>query len=301
MQAQFSAAKVAEEEHKSEADADIQTLQNELIGEAKPEEGTAEQSKHDDDTLLNELLKQAESSTLVDAEVDPRVASIVNALFRKKMNKETFREMTSDILTARPKNCEGLSMVQTNSLLWAQFSDRTKIQDKRLQNQQKALVSASAIITKLFDKLVAAKGNPNNLQIPEMLSHANKSLMLLGDINFNMNMFRRNLMKPELKENYKKLCSESVPFTSELFGEDLAKLAKEIGETAKISHQMKAANNFKQSGARGRGTDYRRRYEPYYNPRSQPRRSDHQQSSARGSGSYKKNFFPKRSQDKNKP
>ena len=161
-----------------------------------------------------------------------------------------------------------------------------------------------SIMTKIFDKLVAAKGKPEALQIPDLINHTNKSLMLLGDANFNINMFRRNLMKPELKDQYKKLCAENIPFTAELFGEDLPKLAKDIGETAKISNQLKAPNKFQAAG-RGRGQDQRKnyRYEPYNYSRFQSRRGGNQSSYSSHSNNRnppKRNFHP-RQNDKSKP
>ena len=305
MQARFAAIEGVEQadpkaNEVNEADVDITQLQAELSAEASTasKASDAEPQATGDDDLLKELIKQAEASTLMDVDVDPRVASIVNALFRKKMNSEQFRQMTSDMLSARPNNCEGLATVQTNTLLWAQFSDKTRLLDKKLQNQQKALVGAGSIITKMFDKLVAAKGNTANLQIPDLMNSVNKSLMLLGDVNFNLNMFRRNLMRPELKDTYRKLCAETVPFTSELFGEDLAKLAKEIGETAKMSNQMKSNRPY--SAVRAKGADFKKRYEPYHNPRYQQRKGDNPRSSFSGN-SYQKKNFPKRSNDKTKP
>ena len=79
-------------------------------------------------------------------------------------------------------------------------------------------------------------------------------------------MFRRGLMKPELRDQFKKLCAETVPYTKELFGDDLPKLAKEIGETAKISNrfggtgQLAASSSFRGRVAHAR---FQRRTTPY--------------------------------------
>ena len=283
-----------------EAGDRTEDLQSQLAAEASatPTEGKAE-ATGTEDPLLDELLRQAEVSIILDLDVDKRVASIVNALFRKKLDKDKFKELISSTMAARPQNCEGLSPVLTNSLLWSHFSEKTKIADKKLQNQQKVLVSAGAIVTKLFDKLVAAKGDPAMLKIPELMEYTNKTLMLLGDLNFSLNMFRRNIMKPELKEQYKKLCAETILFTTQLFGEDLPKLAKEIGETAKISNQLKASSQYINK-ARDNRQDRRKKYEPYF-PRGQ-KRFDNRQGSYSGNNnnhnnsSSKGNFHNRRNQ-----
>ena len=41
-------------------------------------------------------------------------------------------------------------------------------------------------------------------------------------------MTRRYFLKPEIKEDYVHLCNHKFPFTSELFGDDVSKTAREI-------------------------------------------------------------------------
>ena len=245
------------------------------------------------DTLLAEFLKQAEAVEALDEDVDVRVASIINQLFRKKMDKEKYKTLTASMETARPKNCEGLSLVQTNSMLWSNLSDLTKSRDRQLQSCQKALVRSASIMTKIFHQLVDAKGDHTKLNVTNLLKMTNDSLALMGDLNFSVNMFRRGLMKPELKDNFKKLCAETVPYTKELFGDELPKLAKEIGETAKIS------NKFKGTGQLAAGNNYRgkmfnrfqRRTTPY-NPAFSGHSSN--RGAARGGFNRQQNFRPRR-------
>jgi hypothetical protein len=49
-------------------------------------------------------------------------------------------------------------------------------------------------------------------------------------MNLDLNMYRRDLFKADLDENYKAICSNKEPVALELFGDDLAvrlKTAKE--------------------------------------------------------------------------
>ena len=129
----------------------------------------------------------------------------MDKVFRKKMEKELYKKLTTGDLSARPKNCEGLSQVITNPILWGNLSEATKNNDKKLQSCQKALVRASSILSRMFNNLVLLKGSKEKIEPLELLKMVNDSLSLLGDLNFNLNMFRRQLMKPDLKDSYKKL------------------------------------------------------------------------------------------------
>lgn len=45
-------------------------------------------------------------------------------------------------------------------------------------------------------------------------------------------------MKPDLDANYVHLCSQSMPYTSYLFGDDVSKAAKDIEDTRKIGSRL---------------------------------------------------------------
>ncbi|XP_068674606.1 uncharacterized protein [Montipora foliosa] len=67
-------------------------------------------------------------------------------------------------------------------------------------------------------------------------------------------MRRRDNIKPELNEDYKHLCSSSVPFTEFLFGNDadLSKQLKDLAEATKVSKKLNPkVDGHKSNGHRG--------------------------------------------------
>ena len=66
------------------------------------------------------------------------------------------------------------------------------------------------------------------------------AIALIGAANFELNMRRREQIKPELNEDYKHLCSSSVPFTNSLFGNDtdLSKQLKDLAEATKLNRKI---------------------------------------------------------------
>ena len=69
-----------------------------------------------------------------------------------------------------------------------------------------------------------------------------------------MNVRHRDNIKPELNEDYKHLCSSSVPFTEFLFGNDadLSKQLKDLAEAIQVSKKLKPkVDGHKSNGYRG--------------------------------------------------
>ena len=58
-----------------------------------------------------------------------------------------------------------------------------------------------------------------------------------------VNIKRRELIKPDLNDQFKQLCGSHTPVTRLLFGDDLPKSVKEISETNKL----KWASRFRQN------------------------------------------------------
>ncbi|KAH3711389.1 hypothetical protein DPMN_071058 [Dreissena polymorpha] len=98
----------------------------------------------------------------------------------------------------------------------------------------------------------------------------NNALALFGRTNRLINLTRRYLLRPELRSDYAHLCNHSLPFTSELFGDDVGKQAKKIEDCNKICNRVQRG---------GYGGDFRR---PGFRTRSRASPRGYM----RGRGSY---------------
>ena len=78
-------------------------------------------------------------------------------------------------------------------------------------------------------------------------------LTCLAAAIFEMNMLRREFIKPGLQEKFAPLCKTSVPITENLFGNDLSKYIKGIDEVNKVTTQMARQPRFAPYSTRGRG------------------------------------------------
>lgn len=74
------------------------------------------------------------------------------------------------------------------------------------------------------------------------MDECNDSLALLGHANRQLNMTRRDIIKPELRYEYLHLCAQSVPYTAWVFDDGIFKSANEIEDCSKISHKLQYSN-----------------------------------------------------------
>ena len=72
---------------------------------------------------------------------------------------------------------------------------------------------------------------PAGKKIIESMSDA---IALFAHANSELKIRRKELIKPDLYEDYKHLCSASVPSSSQLFGDDLSKQVKDLTEVNKV-------------------------------------------------------------------
>ena len=64
------------------------------------------------------------------------------------------------------------------------------------------------------------------------------ALSLLTHVNYELNMQRKQLMKPDIGKDYAALGSPHVPFRDLLFGDDLQKQLKDMGDVNKIGAKV---------------------------------------------------------------
>ena len=134
--------------------------------------------------------------------------------------------MVKDENNARLENCEGLTVVKTNRLIWDVVSHNAGLNDKKLQNMELSVVKAATILTKTVNNMATLEKDCQ--EFSPLIDSCNNVLALLGHTNRQINLARKDFLQPELKYEYAHLGNHSVPFTSELFGDDVSKQAREI-------------------------------------------------------------------------
>ena len=199
-----------------------------------------------DPSRFDSMAKKFHAVEHVDKDVDSTLALNVNELFHKGIDANRYEELVKDENSTRPENCEGLTVVKTNRLIWDAVSHNARLNDKKLQNIELSVVKAATILTKTVNNTATLKKDCQ--EFSPLIDSCNNVLALFGHSNRQINLARKDFLKPELKYEYAHLCNHSVPFTSGLFGDDVGKQACEIEDINKLGTRIQ-----KGAFAEGRG------------------------------------------------
>ena len=193
-------------------------------------------SKANEDEVLGELSKLYEWEGTVSDPINAKLASLVDkmvktSLSEKKKIKEKHEKYN------RPENCENLINTRVNPEIWSKVRSNTRSRDLKMQKLETSLLKSMIPIVKMSDKLLELKSNSKSASesdVCEFLQLSLDSLALMGHSINEVSIKRRELIKPDLNDQFKQLCGSHTPVTKLLFGDDLPKSVKEISETNKV-------------------------------------------------------------------
>ena len=254
------------------------------------------------DSTLIQGTKTFGPPDMVTANIDSRVAEMVNFLFDNGMREEDYKAICEDEAVKRPDNCHALAPVDCNPQVLEALKLDARRTDFRLKEVNKDILRASTIIMKSLVALDDIAEQEGNAKVAHEVSLLNGALALLGNANHRNNLARRSVMKREINYKYAHLCSDKVPITRFLFGDDVSQTARQIEETDKLRtkfSQKRPAFPFKFPSKRPGGYWNRApgkvsfpRFQPYGHqrfgsraaPRQPPARHDVDSKNAKGRG-----------------
>ena len=174
---------------------------------------------------FQDLAQEFATSEKTSPPIDDDLVKIIDGLINDKLPKAKLDELTDKY--ARPENCKLLLAPKTNKTVWSQLKDNTKKADTGLQRCQRMfLTSAYAIL----ECLKTASG--------EMKTRLVHALVLTLSGNREINLKRRELLKPDLNSQYSALCNASTPITTELFGDDVEKEIDAVTKANKLKKKL---------------------------------------------------------------
>ena len=95
--------------------------------------------------------------------------------------------------------------MRVNQHIWDNLQPNTRSQDLRLQKVHTALIKGMAAIVRATDTALA-----HVTTLPEIVESMTDAIALCPHANSELNIRRKELIKPDLHEDYKHLCSASV-------------------------------------------------------------------------------------------
>ena len=267
-----------------EYDPAIETFPDEGSGQKrKAEEACMNEEESVEVSRFASMTKRFKVQEICDSDIDQTLAENVTELFHNGIEEDRYTELTKESKNARPQNCEGLVTVKTNQLIWDGISPNARLNDKKMQNIETSVVKAATIVVKVVNQMAKIEKDQDNT-FGKLIDDTNDVLALLGHSNKQINTVRKDLLKPELKDEYVHLCNHNRPFTKSLFGDDISKSAKEIEDCAKISSKMVGyRHNRSMTGYRVRSHTRPMRWrglgrmQGYHRPHGMPFNPDHPQ------------------------
>ncbi len=173
------------------------------------------------------------------------LAVSVKFLMGPKLKEETMNETGEKYLA--PSNCDQLVVPRVHPPIWDNIQSSTRSRDLKIQRVEKPLVKGIIALTQ-------------TLPTPNMSNVQQDSLALLCHALHELNLLRKEFMKPDINPKYVHLCKDSNPVTQWLFGDDLSKKVKDMKEEQKAAEGVMKSSH---STRHYRRSSRRDGYQPY--------------------------------------
>ena len=141
---------------------------------------------------------------------------------------------------ATPGNCPRMAVVPCNKEIYRTVSKTIKMKDSALQNIQKCLLKGLSAVTYTFDHIARISAQPevSKDDLKTIATSSADAIALLANTSHMVDIHRRVTFRPDIKEEYASLCSDTYPVQDFLFGSELPEKIKDVAETNKVSQRV---------------------------------------------------------------
>lgn len=211
-----------------------------LIGAkmAAAKKAVEDSDKGKDDTthakVLDEIEQEYENS-VTGPQVEAHVAKTMNKRWETRMDIKILKGKMAKY--HRPDNCEMIRVPRVNTPVWKTLDSYRRRNDVKITNIQKTCVAVGSSLAYTLD-MVCKDQSSKDLDSSQIIRYVADAAAMLGHINTDLSLLRRELMRPTLHADYRNLCNPDHPVTSLLFGDDLQKEMKDLKETSMIGSKV---------------------------------------------------------------
>jgi hypothetical protein len=239
-------AKKAKTSSLSESVSDNESDSEALLGNAEQghhngNENTANEDEQQpanmadvDDPLLDEIAQSLDETERTGDPVSDKLALIANKRWNHKLSDDQLKEKAEKY--PRPANCDKVVSPRVNPEIWAKLPRAVRGEDHKLFRVQTQLSTVTNLVVQATDMLLKAKSDPKSLQIDDLVRMNTDAVALVSHASHELAQRRREIIKPHLHRDYIELCSQEVPVTSLLFGDDLQTELTRIRATNKVGN-----------------------------------------------------------------
>ena len=188
--------------------------------------------------ILKTVGNDCKAKDTVDVKINDDIADVVNGFVREGISDEKYSEIMRSI--ARSEHCTSLTKTGVNQLVWDLLLPQTKSFNSVIQQHQETIIKAASNVTKLLNKLkqVDSSNEEKCKQDRQAcMDMGMESLALMAQYNKMTNLKRKEYQQFDLSPQYHHLCSASVPFTDQLYGDNVCQKSKEIQDMNRLGRQ----------------------------------------------------------------
>ena len=158
--------------------------------------------------------------------INEKIAGIVNKLRLQRITQEQSKAIMKR--HNKPENVD-IRLPKCEQSIWNEIPGKARVTDVKFQTIQTALLGAINCQLEVANVLLAQKSSK------DILTMCLDGITLAMTANYDLNLRRREAMRPQFKPEFAKdLCSSASPADEFLFGGDTAKRVKEIYELTKL-------------------------------------------------------------------
>ena len=129
-----------------------------------------------------------------------------------------------------------------NSEIWQQIAHQTKSFELKLQSLQKLILKSLSVLSKTANTLYEHRSDKDLTKFVALVKATIKScadtVAFLGKANEDLLSYRREIIEPELNQNYRHISVEQGEHLKLLFGDDLPKFLKETAKRNKVGQSL---------------------------------------------------------------
>ena len=184
-------------------DSESEVSDDEGSDKIEPDEPLAKRQKTADSNpaIIEKLTKDLALEDEKGPDINTQLAGLVHKLLREaKPNETKLNELKKQYIP--PNNCEGLSETRVNTNIWNNLGETARSNDLKLQKVQKYLVKGITAVVTVVDALI--KDEPNSYK-EDNIGKLMDAVILLANANTEVNLRRRERLKPELHPSYRHL------------------------------------------------------------------------------------------------
>jgi hypothetical protein len=174
-------------------------------------------------------------------ELNKDLAESINRLFTNKQSKESFEKYKNEFKI--PVNCKQMTVQKVNSEIWPLLPTSIRQADYNAQHQQQQLSMVSSAVAQIAEKLFMSKVITTTDR-QTMLKMSLEATAILGSLTQDINMNRRQKIKPSLNSEFSGICNQTQ--TGEwLFGDNIAEQLKATKASSSLVKSSVVRSSFR--------------------------------------------------------